>query len=84
MGKVKQAVPAEQRRTSPRLAMKPKAAAVETKKKAAAKKAPKAKKAKPAENGNTKAEEPKAEATEAKWITVDVLTLCTWWLYSFK
>jgi len=67
MGKVKQAVPAEQRRTSPRLALKPRAAPVETKKKAAAKKAaPKAKKAKPAENGNTKAEEPKAEATEAK------------------
>uniref|UniRef100_A0A3B5QES0 Uncharacterized protein n=2 Tax=Poeciliinae TaxID=586240 RepID=A0A3B5QES0_XIPMA len=43
-----------------------KAAPVETKKKAAPKKAPKAKKAKPAENGNTKAEEPKAEATETK------------------
>jgi len=66
MGKVKQAVPLEQRRSSPRLALKPKAATVETKKKPAAKKAPKAKKAKPAENGNSKAEEPKAEATEAK------------------
>ncbi|KAF3692209.1 hypothetical protein EXN66_Car007885 [Channa argus] len=46
----------KQRRTSPRLALKPKPAPVEAKKKAAAKKAPKAKKAKPAENGNTKAE----------------------------
>ena len=84
MAKTKQLVPPEQRRTSPRLALKPKPAPVEAKKKAAAKKAPKAKKAKPAENGNTKAEEPKAEAAEAKWIMVDVLTLCTWWLYSFK
>merc|ERR1712002_1223078 len=66
MGKAKQAVPLEQRRSSPRLAMKPKAATVEAKKKAAGKKAPKAKKAKPAENGNPKTEEPKAEATEAK------------------
>jgi len=66
MGKAKQAVPLEQRRSSPRLAMKPKAATVEAKKKAVGKKAPKAKKAKPAENGNPKTEEPKAEAAEAK------------------
>ena len=74
-----------ERRCSKRLAQQPekKPAAVE-KKKPAPKRAPKAKKAKGAENGNPKAEEPKAEATEAKWITVDVLTLCTWWLYSFK
>ncbi|KAG7216842.1 hypothetical protein INR49_001496 [Caranx melampygus] len=46
MGKTKQIVPPE----------KPKAAPVETKKKAAPKKGPKAKKAKPAENGSAKAE----------------------------
>nr|BET56960.1 high mobility group nucleosomal binding domain 2 [Oryzias latipes] len=66
MGKAKQTVPPEQRRTSPRLALKPKAAPVETKKKAAPKKAPKAKKAKPAENGNTKVEEPKAKLKPLK------------------
>ncbi|GAA6220424.1 uncharacterized [Lates japonicus] len=66
MGKAKAVVPPEQRRCSPRLALKPRAAPTETKKKAAPKKAAKAKKAKPAENGSTKAEEPKAEATEAK------------------
>lgn len=65
MGKTKKTVPPESRRSSQRLALKPKAAIVE-KKKPAAKKAPKAKKTKQAENGNTKAEEPKAEATEAK------------------
>lgn len=63
----------QERRCSLRLAAKPKPAAVETKKKAPAKKATKAKKAKPAENGSSKAEEPKAEAAEAKWIMVNVL-----------
>lgn len=80
----KKAVPVEQRRTSPRLASKPVRPAADAKKKPVAKKAAKAKKTKLSENGSTKAEEPKAEATEANWITVDVLTLCTWWLYSFK
>uniref|UniRef100_A0A3P9BM58 Uncharacterized protein n=1 Tax=Maylandia zebra TaxID=106582 RepID=A0A3P9BM58_9CICH len=52
--------------SSENILKKPKPAAVEAKKKAVAKRAPKTKKAKPAENGSTKAEEPKAEATEAK------------------
>ncbi|CAN9513859.1 unnamed protein product [Ophioblennius macclurei] len=68
MGKTKTAEPAEITRRSKRvLAQIPKISAVETKKRAPPKKAAKAKKAaKPAENGGTKAEEPKAEATEAK------------------
>jgi len=54
-----------ERRVSPRLAGRPTPAPVE-KKKPATKKVAKAKKAKPAENGGTKPEEPKAEAAEAK------------------
>ena len=64
MGKAKKAASTE-RRQSARLKERTTATPVE-KKKAATKKVPKVKKAKPAENGSTKAEEPKAEATEAK------------------
>ncbi|KAI9524097.1 hypothetical protein NQZ68_021059 [Dissostichus eleginoides] len=65
MGKTKAVV--TERRVSPRLAGKLGAKpAVEVKKKPVVKKAAKAKKTKVAENGSAKAEEPKAEATEAK------------------
>ncbi|CAB1414782.1 unnamed protein product [Pleuronectes platessa] len=66
MGKTKTSVTAADRRKSPRLAVRAKPAQAEAKTKPVAKKGPKAKKAKATENGNPKAEEPKAEATEAK------------------
>ncbi|KAL6109714.1 uncharacterized protein ACO6RY_12781 [Pungitius sinensis] len=66
MGKAKAAVLPEERRFSKRLAAVNPPKAVEAKKKPAVKKALKAKKTKLTENGGAKAEEPKAEAAEAK------------------
>ncbi|KAK9514157.1 hypothetical protein VZT92_027644 [Zoarces viviparus] len=67
MGKSKAVRPEQERRFSKRLAaVNPPRALEVIKKKPAVKKAIKAKKTKLAENGNSKAEEPKAEAAEAK------------------